>query len=97
MLDWLNTKESVRFGEELARELLKALASSSKVKDAKFTARVEKALIKADGDVRSFRERERMNFYKKSSLANAFLWTLKDGGCDASYANELTEWLTYRL
>ena len=97
MLAWLNTKESVRFGNDLARELLVVIASSPKARDAKFAARVEKALIKADGQVRDFRTRERMNFYKKSKLANAFLWALKDGGCSPEYANELTEWLTYRL
>lgn len=61
MLDRLNTRESVRFGEELARELLAVLAGSSRAGDAKFKARMEKALVQAGTPAR-----ERLNFYEKA-------------------------------
>jgi hypothetical protein len=54
-------------------------------------------LIQADRRVRQFTAGERMNVYKKGKLANAFLWTLTDGGCPPDYAKELTEWLSFRL
>lgn len=97
MFNWLDTKASVRFGQDLAQDLLTVLIASTGARDAKFTTKAEKALIRADGKVRDFRTRERLNFYKKSKLANAFLWTLRDGGCPPDYADELTEWLTLRL
>jgi hypothetical protein len=97
MLKWFDTRESLRFGRELAQDLLGELASSAKNRDAKFTAKAEKALVKADRKVHAFTAREPMNFYKRSKLANTFLWALKDGGCPDDYANELTEWLTMRL
>ena len=97
MLSWFDTRESVRFGRELAEELMSTLSAKAGVRDAKFMVKAEKALIRADGKVRDFRLRERMNFYKKSKLANTFLWTLRDGGCPPDYATELTEWLTLRL
>jgi hypothetical protein len=97
MLGWFDTRESVRFGRELAREVLETLATSAAKHDAKFTAKVEKALIRTDGKVRAFAARERMNFYKRSKLANEFLWALRDGGCSPEYAKQLTEWLTFRL
>ena len=97
MLTWFDTRESDRFARELAQELLADLGVSAERKEAKFTAKAEKALIKADGKVRGFTSRERMNFYKRSKLANSFLWALRDGGCPKDYANELTEWLTLRL
>lgn len=97
MLGWFNTKESARFGRELAKEVLETLASMSAKRDHKFTAKMEKALVKADAKVAAFRTRERMNVLKRSKLANEFLWTLRDGGCPPDYAQELTEWLTYRL
>lgn len=97
MLAWFDTKECVRFGHELAADLLETLAVSSAKREHKFTARAEKALVRAEGKVRAFKTRERMNFYKRSRLANEFLWALRDGGCSQEYANELTEWLTYRL
>jgi hypothetical protein len=96
MLKWFDARPSVAFGQELARELLDALGAAG-TRDAKFAAKAEKALIRADGKVRDFRRTQPMNVYKRSRLANAFLWALKDGGCPDDYARELTEWLTYRL
>ena len=90
MLSWFDTKESVRFAKSLAEELMETLSAKTALRDAKFTAKAEKALIRADGKVRSFRARERMNVYKKAKLANAFLWQLKAGGCPEDYALELT-------
>jgi hypothetical protein len=97
MFSWFSTSESVRFGQELATYVLTELSGSTGKADAKFTAKAEKALVRADQRVRDFKARERMNFYKKAKLANAFLWTLRDSGCSAEYADQLTEWLSLRL
>jgi hypothetical protein len=97
MLAWFDTKACVQFAQELAAELLEALASSSSKREHKFSAKAEKALVKAEAKVREFKMRERMNLYKRSRLANEFLWALRDGGCSPEYATELTEWLTHRL
>ena len=97
IFSWFSTSESVRFGRELATFVLSELSASQAKKDAKFTAKAEKALIRADVRVREFKVRERMNFYKRAKLANAFLWKLKDEGCPQDYADELTEWLSLRL
>ena len=97
MFSWFSTSESVRFGKELATFVLGELSGSKGKADAKFTAKAEKALIRADQRVRDFKARERMNVYKKARLANAFLWTLKDSGCSQEYANQLTDWLSVRL
>jgi hypothetical protein len=97
ILSWFSTSESVRFGRELATFVLSELSASLAKKDAKFTAKAEKALIRADKRVHEFTGRERMNFYKKAKLANAFLWTLKDAGCPEDYAKQLTDWLSFRL
>lgn len=97
MFNWFDVRPSVRFGQELAQELLTSLSAMTGKRDAKFAAKAEKALIKADRRVHDFCRKERMNFYKRSRLANAFLWTLKDGGCPEQYATELTGWLTHRL
>jgi hypothetical protein len=49
--------------------------------DAKFTAKAEKALVRATSGVRELQGRRAHELYKKAKLANAFLWTLKDSGC----------------
>lgn len=97
MFKWFSSVESERFGKELAGFVLSELAASVGKHEAKFTAKAEKALVRADQRVRDYKARERINFYKKAKLANAFLWTLKDGGCSPEYANQLTEWLSLRL
>ena len=97
MFSWFSSTESVRFGQELAAFVLGELSGSSGKADAKFTAKAEKALLRADARVREFKAQERMNVYKKAKLANAFLWTLRDKGCSQEYANQLTDWLSVRL
>jgi hypothetical protein len=97
MLNWFSTAASVRFGKELAAFILSQLEGSLSKRDAKFSRNAARALEQAAKRVQAFRAGERMNFYKKARVANAFLWTLKDGGCPEAYANELTDWLTLRL
>ena len=97
MFSWFSTSESVRFGNELATFVLSELAASAAKSDAKFNAKAEKALLRGQQRLQEFKLREKMNVYKKAKLANAFLWTLKDKGCDDQLANQLTEWLSVRL
>lgn len=97
LFKWLDTGEAERFAREMAGLVLSELSGSAHKRDAKFAARAEKVLIRVDNRVKDFRRGQALNFYKKSKLANTFLWTLKDGGCPEDYANELTEWLTLRL
>ncbi|MCG2594734.1 hypothetical protein LZ009_18295 [Ramlibacter sp. XY19] len=97
MLQWFATAKSVAFGKDLAAFVLRELAASTVKNETKFSAKAEKVLIRADQRVRDFAATERMNVYKRSKLANAFLWALKDAGCPPDYAQQLTEWLSYRL
>lgn len=97
MFGWLSTKESERFGKELAGFLLTELSGSMEKSEAKFSAKAEKSLLRADQRLQEFKARERMNVFKKAKLANAFLWALKDAGIPQDYANKLTDWLSVRL
>ncbi|NML42685.1 hypothetical protein HHL11_02910 [Ramlibacter sp. G-1-2-2] len=97
MFKWFATAPAQQFAQEQADFILSQLRGSMDKRDAKFTAKAEKVLVRVDRNARDFRTRERLNFYKKARLANAFLWKLKDGGCPPEYAKQLTEWLTFRL
>ena len=108
MLSWFNTAPSQAFAQDLAKFILSELgtqqpkppATTSKAKnkdEAKFTAKAQRTLEKAAKRLQAFKADQSLNFYKRSKLANAFLWALKDGGCPQAYADELTEWLTLRL
>jgi hypothetical protein len=97
MLKWLDAGEAARFGAELAVFVMDELSGSVQKRDAKFAVKAEKVLVKAARRTEQFQSRERLNFYKKSKLANAFLWTLRERGCPLEYADQLTKWLTLRL
>jgi hypothetical protein len=97
MFSWFSSAESQRFGKELAALVLAELAGSLRKHDAKFAGKAEKALLRADQRVAQFKSSHQLNFYQRAKLANAFLWQLRDGGCSAEYAQELTQWLSMRL
>jgi hypothetical protein len=94
---WFDARACEAFGKELATFIMGDLSHSVHKRDAKFVEKAQKALVKGARKVDEFKKNERLNFYKKAQLANAFLWSLKDAGCPHDYANELTRWLTVRL
>ena len=99
-MKWLaafNGKESEAFARRLGQFFMAELGQKLDARDAKFTARAEKTMVKAARQLQDFKAQHPLNFYTRSKLANTFLWTLKDAGCPAAYADELTEWLTVRL
>jgi hypothetical protein len=97
MLNWFSAAESERFGKELAEFVYTDIASSTVRDEAKFAARTEKTLLRAEQKLTEFKARERLNVFKKAKLANAFLWTLRDRGCPTEHADKLTEWLSTRM
>lgn len=97
MFNWFNAQSAKDFGRQLAQGLLQDFASRAQASDAKFSKQAEKSLARAAQQILDFKAKQPLNFYKKSGLANEFLWTLKDGGCPPAYADELTQWLTLRL
>lgn len=59
--------------------------------------KAQKTLTKADRLVQKFKLENKLNFYQRSQLANAFLWSLRDAGCPEAYANQLTDWLLMQM
>jgi hypothetical protein len=97
MFSAFSAAEANRFGKELAGFLLSEMAAAPSQSDAKFAAKVEKLLLRADQRVAEFKKAQSLNFYQRARLANTFLWTLKEGGCSDEYADKLTSWLSMRL
>lgn len=96
-LNWFGTAAARAFAHELAQFVLAELKGVTAKRDAKFTAKAEKVMVQAARRLQDFKRAQSLNFFSRASLANAFLWSLKDGGCPPDYADELTEWLTLRL
>jgi hypothetical protein len=94
---WFRTGDAEAFGKELGAFMVADLKGELKSLDARSKKRAEKTMVKAARRIQTFRSSHSLNFYRKSKLANAFLWTLKEAGWPDDYANQMTEWLTMRL
>lgn len=96
-VSWFDGREAEAFGRQLAKFIVDELKGEMNAKDQRYKNQAEKVLAKAARQLKDFRTGHSLNFYKKSRLANAFLWTLKDEKFPSEYADQMTEWLTVRL
>ena len=94
---WFDVDSAKKISEELSGLILKDLIKIESKKDSIFMTKIQKTLNKADVLIKKYKNENELNFYKKSRLANHFLWSLKEGGCPEDYANKLTDWLVMRL
>lgn len=97
LLTWFDSRDAEEFGRTLAAFIVEELKGELGAKDKRYKAKAEKVFVKAARRVQEFRKKHALNVYKRSRVANAFLWTLKDAGCASDYADEMTQWLTVRL
>lgn len=93
MFAWFDAREAKSFGSALAHDFRERMPLSNKPKDKKFEAKAKSALIELSTKIQSFQRTNKLNGYKKAQMANAFKWTLLEGGYDPKYVSELTEWL----
>jgi hypothetical protein len=98
MFKWFDSSPAEAFARELAAFMVAELRGTRLDSlDNKGRKKAERAMERGARKVQDFRAAHKMNFYKKSKLANAFLWSLKDAGWPEAYANQMTDWLTLRL
>lgn len=97
LFGWFRAGEAKAFGQELAAFLVKEFQGDLGALHPKGRKRADKALAKAAEKVQAFRSTHRVNVYRKSQLANAFLWSLKEAGWPEQDASRMTDWLTLRL
>lgn len=93
----IDTKPGQAFAERLAGELLAELGDASEHASKKFQAKAGKVLQRAERGIEQFLREHRLNWYLRSRSSNAFLWALKDRGCNDAYAEQLTQWFLNRL
>ena len=87
-----DASEAQEFGKTLA-EMYAAKHSilDEKKEKASTLHKRAKLLDKLTLDVRQFGEANRLNFYKKAKLGNAFKWTLLEKGYDSDFVDKLTK------
>lgn len=97
IFDWFYAGPAKEFGSSLAETLIQFVPLEAKLTEKKFAQKAEAALNKLDRRIVDFKNKNRLNTYKKAQLGNAFKWRLKDAGYDNAYIDQLTEWLLLRL
>lgn len=97
MFNWFDAKEANEFGGSLAQFFIDRMPLDSRMSEKEFSQKAEKVLVKMSNQVLQFRQRGKLNPYKKAKLGNAFGWTLRDAGFTEAYVNKLTKWLLLQL
>ena len=94
---WFDSKDTDKFGTELAQFFIQRMPLDSDKSSKKFAAKTQDILSKMELQIIQFKSKFKLNIYTKAKLANRFKWTLKDAGFNMAYVDELTEWLVKRL
>lgn len=90
--NWFGTRESQEFGINLAESYSTELSIIDKKAEKSSTLNKRaKLLIRLVLDAKQFGQANRLNFFQKAKLCNAFKWTLLGKGYDAEFVDKLTK------
>lgn len=78
LFDWFNTKEAALIGVKLADDLSKELAKVNNKHSKKEVVNRAKVLQRIFSQFDGLKGKSKLNFYKKSKLANEFRWRLTE-------------------
>lgn len=93
VFSFFDASSAKEFGAGLARFYMDRMPLNIAVKDRQFAAKSVKLLEQMELQVKAYRQKEKLNFYKVAQIGNAFKWALKDAGYDDAYIDNLTQWL----
>ncbi len=93
MFSFLDASSAKTFGAGLARFYMERMPLNIAVKEKQFASKSVKILEQMELQVRAYRQKNKLNFYKVAQLGNAFKWALKDAGYEDAYIDKLTQWL----
>lgn len=97
LLEWFRSADAEAFGRQLASTFVRDVKGDYDQLSGKAAKKATRAMENAARDIQMFRAKHPLNVYKKSRLANVFLWTLLEAGWPKPAAQQLTEWVTLRL
>jgi len=97
MFDWFNAKQASEFGKQLAQFLEQEMPDEIGKKKEKTLAKRKRVLTQILVKVHTFKQTNKLNYYKKAKLANAFKWYLIDAGYDPEFIEEITNIIVTQL
>ncbi|ROZ79143.1 hypothetical protein [Ramlibacter sp. WS9] len=93
MFSFFDASSAKEFGASLARYYMERMPLNVALKEKQFAVKSLKVMDQMDLQVKNYRQKNKLNFYKTAQMGNAFKWALKDAGYDDSYIDKLTQWL----
>ena len=93
MLSFFDASSAKDFGAGLARFYMEKMPLNLALKEKQFAVKSLKVIDQMDLQVKTYRQKNKLNFYKTAQMGNAFKWALKDAGYDDAYVDKLTQWL----
>lgn len=93
MFNWLSTKKSEAFGQDLASMLMELVPKESLLVESKRLSKSNYAKEKLQKRIRHFKQEEVLNFFKTAKLLNTFKWALKDAGYDNAFVESFASWV----
>ena len=94
ILDWFNVKEASLTGIKLADDLTAELRKIKLKKSKKKPTNDNKTLQKVFSQIK---QKDNLNFYKKSKLINEFKWRLLETDIDKEFVEFAARELTFYL
>lgn len=91
LFNWFDTKEASLIGIKLADELSKELAKANNKHSKKEVTSRAKAIQKVFSQFDQFKQKSKLNFYKKSKLINEFRWRLAEIGHEKEFVEIMTK------
>jgi len=95
-IDWFNTKEVTLLAIKLANDLSAELEKNKK-NHKKSSEHHAKTLQKIYGELNQYQQKNKLNFLKKSKLANEFRWRLIEIGHPKDFVDSTTKELLMHM
>ncbi len=96
-IDWFNTKEVTLLAIKLADELSAELEKNSNKNLRKASEHNAKIMPKICGQLSQYQQKNKLNFLKKSKLANEFRWRLIEIGHPKEFVDSTTKELLMHM
>lgn len=94
MRDWLDAREAIDFGRDLARDIDQLFPVTPEQRKTISSIKGQKRLDSVLRRTRAFAQHHKLNIYKKAKLLNTLKWELRDSGHDDALIDEVVALLT---
>lgn len=97
LLNWLDTRDVVRFAEEIAKEIEGVVADQAVAARRSANKKGEKKFDALITRVKVYAKQKPLNIYKKAKFLNTIKWKLRDSGQNDALIEEIIVLMTVAL